>query len=106
MGLEGVAVYSECDAGSLPVRSADLALPIGPAPSAQSYLNAEAILEAARQTGADAIHPGYGFLSENAEFVRAVRAAGLVFIGPSAEAMEAMGDKIEARRRMIASATR
>ena len=76
MGIASVAVYSEADAGALHVREADEAWPIGPAPAAESYLNADAILEAARLSGADAIHPGYGFLSENPDFVEAVEGAG------------------------------
>jgi acetyl-CoA carboxylase biotin carboxylase subunit len=103
MGIRSVAVYSDADRSAVHVRAAYQAVRIGPAPSAESYLCIEAILDAAMQSGADAIHPGFGFLSENAQFVRAVRDAGLIFIGPSAEAMEAMGDKIEARRRMIAA---
>jgi acetyl-CoA carboxylase biotin carboxylase subunit len=83
------------------VRYADEAWPVGPGPSGQSYLNIEKILETARKSGADAIHPGYGFLSENAEFARQVREAGLIFIGPDAEAINAMGDKMKARELMI-----
>ncbi|MBX6750389.1 MAG: hypothetical protein IRY85_12085, partial [Micromonosporaceae bacterium] len=97
LGIRTVAVYSEADAGLPFVREADEAVPIGPAAPAQSYRNVDAILAAAKQTGAAAIHPGYGFLSENAEFARAVTAAGLVWVGPSAEAITAMGDKINAR---------
>ena len=103
MGIRTVAVYSDADRSAVHVRAAYQAVRIGPAPSVESYLLPEVILKAAIDTGADAIHPGFGFLSENAEFVREVRAAGLIFIGPSAEAMESMGDKIEARRRMIAA---
>ena len=103
MGIRTVAVYSDADRDALHVRAAYQAVNIGPAPSAESYLRGERICQAALDTGADAIHPGFGFLSENAGFVRAVRAAGLVFVGPSAEAMEDMGDKIAARRRMIAA---
>ncbi|MFN8692618.1 MAG: biotin carboxylase N-terminal domain-containing protein, partial [Cyclobacteriaceae bacterium] len=83
MGVKTVAVYSEADRHALQVRFADEAVCIGPPPSAQSYLRMEKIIEAARHTGADAIHPGYGFLSENEDFARAVREAGLIFIGPS-----------------------
>jgi propionyl-CoA carboxylase alpha chain len=98
MGISTVAVYSEADADARHVREADEAVRIGPAPSAQSYLVADKILEAAKATGAEAIHPGYGFLSEKAEFAAAVEAAGLVFIGPSAKSMAAMGDKIESKK--------
>ncbi len=97
MGLEGVVVYSECDAGSLPVRSADLALPIGPAPSAESYLRGDALIAAARRADCQAIHPGYGFLSERAEFARAVEDSGLIFIGPRPDSIERFGDKVAAR---------
>jgi acetyl-CoA carboxylase biotin carboxylase subunit len=97
LGIRTVAVYSEPDAGLPFVSEADEAVLIGPAAPAQSYRNGEAILAAAKQTGAAAIHPGYGFLSENAEFARAVAAAGLLWVGPSAEAISAMGDKINAR---------
>ena len=102
-GLEAVAVYSEADAGSLHLRLADAAVEIGPAPAAESYLNVERLLAAARASGADAIHPGYGFLSERASFASAVTGAGLVFVGPPAAAIAAMGEKTEARRRMTAA---
>jgi len=98
-----VAVYSDADRSALHVRLADEAVRIGPAPAGESYLRADRILEAARQSGAEAVHPGYGFLSENAEFVRACTAAGVVFIGPSADVMRDMGDKVRARARMIAA---
>jgi geranyl-CoA carboxylase alpha subunit len=97
MGIRTVAVYSDADAGALFVEEADAAIHLGPAPAIDSYLNIPAILDAARRAGADAIHPGYGFLAENAEFARACTAAGLTFIGPSAEAIAAMGDKRAAR---------
>jgi 3-methylcrotonyl-CoA carboxylase alpha subunit len=103
MGIATVAVYSEADRRALHVRLADEALPIGPAPAVQSYLAVDRILQAAHQSGAQAIHPGYGFLSENADFARSVRAAGLVFIGPPPEAMDAMGDKGRARSQMQAA---
>ena len=93
LGYRTVAVFSDADADALHVQMADEAVNIGPAPVQQSYLNIPAILDAARRTGADAIHPGYGFLSENAGFARACQAAGLTFIGPSPEAIELMGSK-------------
>jgi acetyl-CoA carboxylase biotin carboxylase subunit len=99
-GLETVAVYSAADRGSPHVRAADRAVPIGPAIPSQSYLSIERLINAAIESGADAVHPGYGFLSERAAFVEAVEAAGLTFIGPPAGAIRAMGDKNEARRRM------
>jgi len=98
-----VAVYSEADAGALHVRLADEAVCIGPASSNQSYLNIEAITAAAAATRAEAIHPGYGFLAENPEFARAVNAAGLIFIGPSAEAMDLMGSKTSARKAAVSA---
>ncbi|HET6669942.1 MAG TPA: biotin carboxylase N-terminal domain-containing protein, partial [Pyrinomonadaceae bacterium] len=98
-----VAVYSEADAGSLHVRLADEAVCVGPAPSNQSYLSIEAIIAAAQQTNAEAIHPGYGFLAENPEFARAVSAAGLIFIGPEAAAMEVMGSKTSARQAAVSA---
>ena len=103
MGIECVAVYSDFDSKALHTRMAHAAVPLhGNLPS-ESYLVAEKIIAAAKATGAEAIHPGYGFLSENAKFARAVREAGLVWIGPPAEAIEAMGDKIKSRRRMKAA---
>ncbi len=103
MGIGSVAVYSEADRDSLHVRLADEAYLIGAAPPADSYLNIERILGAARQAGADAIHPGYGFLSENPRFAEACVSAGIIFVGPPASAMEAMGNKIQARRLMTAA---
>jgi acetyl-CoA carboxylase, biotin carboxylase subunit len=103
MGYPTVAVYSDADRAALHVASADMAFPIGPAPSRESYLRIDNILDAARKSGADAIHPGYGFLAENAAFARACRDAGLTFIGPSPESIEAMGSKTESRRRMQAA---
>ncbi|MGN6126073.1 MAG: biotin carboxylase N-terminal domain-containing protein, partial [Humibacter sp.] len=98
MGIRSVAVYSDADADAPHVREADVACRIGPAAAAQSYLDAEAVIDAARRTGAQAVHPGYGFLSENAEFARACELAGIVFIGPPADAIEAMGDKVRAKQ--------
>jgi acetyl-CoA carboxylase biotin carboxylase subunit len=103
MGIAGVAVYSEADRRSLPVLLADEAYPIGPAPSRESYLKAEALVDLALRIGADGIHPGYGFLSENAAFARLCRDAGVTFIGPSPEAIAAMGSKVESRRLMMAA---
>jgi len=100
LGVRTVAVYSEADRGAAFVHAADESVEIGPAPSSQSYLVGDRILEAARQTHAQAIHPGYGFLSENQAFARACQDAGIVFIGPSPEAMAAMGEKVAARSRM------
>ncbi len=102
-GIETVAVHSDVDATALHVLEADIAVPIGPAPALESYLKIESIIAAAKQTGADAIHPGYGFLSERAAFARACEAAGIVFIGPPAGAMEVMGDKVRARQAMAAA---
>lgn len=100
VGIASVAVYSEADAGAPHVTDADEAVPIGPAPARQSYLSIDAIIGAARRVGADAVHPGYGFLSENWRFAEACRDAGLTFVGPSPEAIRLMGDKIQARRLM------
>ena len=93
MGIETVAIFSDADRDALHVRMADQAVRIGPAPASESYLNDDAVLDAARLTGADAIHPGYGFLSENADFAEAVTAAGMIFVGPPAEAIRQMGSK-------------
>ena len=103
MGIASVAVYSEADAQALHVRMADEAYCVGPAPSAESYLQVERILDVARRSGAEAIHPGYGFLSENADFARRCAEAGLVFIGPPAHAIVEMGEKTRARRVMMAA---
>ena len=101
MGLRTIAVYSEADAGALHVREADEAVLIGPAPARESYLDAEKVLAAARATGAEAIHPGYGFLSENAEFAEAVMAAGMVWIGAPPASIRAMGLKDAAKKLMV-----
>jgi acetyl-CoA carboxylase biotin carboxylase subunit len=97
LGIETVAVYSDADRGALHVRSADRAVGIGPPPARESYLDIQKILDAARGAGADAIHPGYGFLSENEDFADACDAAGITFIGPSGDSMRMMGDKTSAR---------
>ena len=99
-GIESVAVYSEADRRSPHVAAADMAVEIGPPPAAESYLNIERVLSAARRTEADAVHPGYGFLAERADFAEAVEAAGLTFVGPPPSAMRAMGEKTAARRLM------
>ena len=101
LGYATVAVYSDADRDAPHVALADEAVHIGPSSAAQSYLKIDAILDAARRTGADAIHPGYGFLSENAGFAHACVEAGVVFIGPPASAIAAMGDKALAKRRML-----
>src|SRR5207249_7407517 len=96
MGIASVAVYSDVDRAALHVRRADEAYAIGPAVASESYLNIPKIIEVAKRCGADAIHPGYGFLSERAAFARACKDAGIVFIGPSAESMDLMGSKTRA----------
>ena len=100
LGIKAIAVFSDADRAARHVRMADEAVRIGGSAPAESYLSMDAILAAAKQTGADAIHPGYGFLSENAKFARACREQGIIFVGPSPEAIELMGDKIESRRTM------
>jgi acetyl-CoA/propionyl-CoA carboxylase biotin carboxyl carrier protein len=97
LGIRSVAVYSDADAGARHVREADLAVRIGPAAAAESYLKIEAIIQACRDTGAEAVHPGYGFLSENVEFARALEKAGITFIGPGVESLNVMGDKIRSK---------
>ena len=98
MGIETVAVYSEADRDALHVEMADMAIPIGPPPAAQSYLVVDNIIAACKQSGAEAVHPGYGFLSERAAFAEALAKAGVVFIGPNPKAIAAMGDKIESKK--------
>ncbi|MGY1814758.1 acetyl/propionyl/methylcrotonyl-CoA carboxylase subunit alpha [Blastococcus sp. SYSU D00820] len=103
MGIRSVAVYSDADAGALHPRVADVAVRLGPAPAADSYLSVERVVDAALRTGAQAVHPGYGFLSENVELARACADAGLVFIGPPVAAIEAMADKIRAKQTVAAA---
>ncbi|MBA3338391.1 MAG: acetyl/propionyl/methylcrotonyl-CoA carboxylase subunit alpha [Geodermatophilaceae bacterium] len=103
LGIRSVAVYSDADAGARHTQVADVAVHLGGSAAADSYLNIEAIIDAARRTGAQAIHPGYGFLAENAAFARACEQAGIVFIGPSVSAIEAMGDKIRAKQTLQAA---
>src|SRR5262245_53138521 len=98
MGIATVAIYSDADADALHVREADESVRIGPPPSAESYLKIDAVIEACRLTGAEAVHPGYGFLSENAAFATALDKAGITFIGPPMKAVAAMGDKIESKK--------
>ena len=106
LGVRAVVAYSEADRYSLAVRTADEAVCIGPAPSPRSYLNQSALISAARITGCDAIHPGYGFLSENAYFAEICAQYGITFIGPSPEAIRLMGDKIEGRTTMRAAGSK
>src|SRR5918912_2073753 len=103
LGIEAVAVYSTADTGALHTRLADRAVCIGPPSAAESYLNMASVIAAAETTGCDAVHPGYGFLSENPAFVRACEDNELVFIGPGADVMARMGDKLEAKRELEAA---
>lgn len=98
MGIATVAVYSEADRRALHVKMADESVHIGPAPAMDSYLNMERIVQVCRETGAQAVHPGYGFLSENHEFCRLLEQEGITFIGPPADAITAMGDKITSKK--------
>ncbi|MGZ3631682.1 MAG: biotin carboxylase N-terminal domain-containing protein, partial [Candidatus Limnocylindrales bacterium] len=103
LGMEAIAVYSDADIQAQHVRAADRAVRIGPAPAAESYLRADAIVEAALATGAQAVHPGYGFLAERASFAEAVAGAGMAFVGPDHHAIAALGDKLAARRTATAA---
>src|SRR5688572_25614626 len=98
MGIKTVAVYSDADARAPHVKMADESVRLGPAPAAESYLKAELIIDACKATGAEAVHPGYGFLSERTSFAEALKKAGIVFIGPPPKAIAAMGDKIESKK--------
>ena len=100
MGIESIAIQSDSDSGSLHSELADRVVNLPGISLAETYLNSDAIIEAAKSSGADAIHPGYGFLSERADFAESVTSAGLIWIGPSPEAINSMGDKVTARRRM------
>ena len=101
MGIQSISVFSEADASACHVRYSDLAYPIGPAPSTESYLCIDKIINVAKQSRADAIHPGYGFLAENSEFAQCVQEAGLAFIGPNPDTIKLLGDKMTARKTMI-----
>ena len=101
MGIASVAVYSEADKEALFAKYADEAYCIGPPPATASYLNIQRVIEVAKESGADAIHPGYGFLAENPKFARACEEEGIKFIGPSSRVLELMGDKVTARREMV-----
>src|SRR5512138_296471 len=103
LGIQTVAVYSDVDRGGLHVRYADQAYPIGPAPARESYLAMDKLFDVVRRSGADAIHPGYGFLAERAEFAHECAARGIAFIGPPASAIGAMGDKVTARKTVRAA---
>ena len=103
LGIRSVAVYSDADAGARHVREADVAVRLGPAAARESYLSIDRLLEAAARTGAQAVHPGYGFLAENTAFAQACADAGLVFVGPPAHAVEVMGDKIRAKATVSAA---
>ncbi|HRE03158.1 MAG TPA: biotin carboxylase N-terminal domain-containing protein, partial [Ilumatobacteraceae bacterium] len=98
LGIQTVAVYSELDRNALHVRLADEAFALGGQTAAESYLNTEAIIDAIKQSGADGVHPGYGFFSENADFIRAISELGVAFIGPPASAVDVMGDKVSSRK--------
>ena len=102
LGIRSVAVHSDADADARHVREADTAVRLGPAPARESYLDIDAVVDAARRTGAQAVHPGYGFLSENADFARALDAAGIVFVGPPVGSLDAMADKIRAKETVAA----
>src|ERR1700722_9550691 len=106
LGVRTVAVYSEADQDAPHVTDADESVPIGPAVAKESYLNIDAILGAIRSTGADAVHPGYGFLSEKRAFARAVAGAGVTFIGPPTDVLDAFGDKMKARHVALSAGTR